>query len=143
MHSADQPKKLPRNYQLVYEVVCAQPPGVHADAGDIYGAAKRRQPGLGYSTVYRALDRLCQTGLVHEVRVPGTASALYEPARASHAHFRCKRCGGVEDIDYDIPPGDLTRLTTSHAIAIEDVSLTFNGVCQRCRAKAEAKQPRV
>ena len=137
MHSPDQPKKLPKNYQLVYEVVCAQPLGVHAAAGEIYGEAKRRQPGIGYSTVYRALDRLCASGLVHEVRVPGTASALYEPARTGHAHFRCSACGAVTDINYDVPAGDIERLTREHDIGIAEVSLTFNGLCTTCRAKRE------
>ena len=137
MHSAALPKKLPKNYQLVYEVVCAQPLGVHAAAGEIYGEARRRQASIGYSTVYRALDRLCGAGLIHEVRVPGTASALYEPARTGHAHFRCTGCGKVEDIAYDIPPADIAGLNRSHDIAIDDVSLTFNGRCPACRAKVD------
>lgn len=135
MHIAERPRKLPKNYQLVYDVVCAQPVGTHADAGEIHTEAKRRQTGIGYSTVYRALGRLCATGLVHEVRVPGTASALYEPARTGHAHFLCKSCGAVEDIDYDIAAADLTALSRSHEIAIADVSLTFHGSCRACRAK--------
>ena len=132
MQNIIQPKKLPRNYQLVYEVVCAQPLGVHAAANDVYAEAKLRRPAIGHSTVYRALDRLCREGLVHEVRVPGNAAALYEPARTGHAHFRCIGCGAVTDIDYDVPAGDIARLTATHAIAIAEVSLTFNGRCERC-----------
>ena len=134
MRSAGPTNKLPKNYQLVFEVVSAQAPGRHAAAVEIYAAAKRRQPALGYSTVYRALDRLCDQGLVHEVRVPGAASALYEPARHGHAHFLCAGCGRVDDIAYAIPPADISSLNAAHAIAIEDVSLTFNGLCQTCKA---------
>jgi Fe2+ or Zn2+ uptake regulation protein len=133
MHPTGRPQKLPKNYQLVYDVVCTQAPGTHAAAGEIYGKAKRLQSGIGYSTVYRALDRLRDLGLLHEVRVPGMASALYEPARTGHAHFLCTGCGRVEDIDYHISTIDLLGLDKAHGIAIADVSLTFNGLCRACR----------
>ncbi len=91
MQTPGRPQKLPKNYQLVYDVVCAQPHGAHAAAGEIYAEARRRQSSIGYSTVYRALDRLRDTGLVHEVRVPGATGALYEVARHGHAQlgFAC------------------------------------------------------
>jgi Fur family ferric uptake transcriptional regulator len=132
MQTPGRTRKLPRNYQVVFDVVCAQAPGQHAAAGDIYAAARRLQPSIGHSTVYRALDRLRDHGLVHEVRVPGTASALYERARHGHAHFLCTGCGRVEDIDYHIPESDIASLNSSRAIAIADVSLTFNGLCEAC-----------
>ena len=133
MHPAARTKRLPKNYQLVFEVICAQPPGVHRAAAQIFTEAKRRQPRIGHSTVYRALDRLRDNGLVHEVRVPGAASALYESARHGHAHFLCTACGAVEDIGYEIPADDLARLDAGHDIAIAAVSLTFNGLCGACR----------
>ncbi len=71
MKTSDHSKRLPANYQLVYDVVRAQAPGVHAPAGDIFSRAKALKATLGYSTVYRALDRLCRHG-------PGARAA---PAR--------------------------------------------------------------
>jgi Fur family transcriptional regulator, stress-responsive regulator len=128
--------KLPKNYRLVYEVLCGQAEGHHASAGEIHVAARQRQPGLGYSTVYRALDRLRDLGLVLEVRLPGSASALYEPARAGHAHFHCVGCGRVEDVDFSLPAPDLARLAQRHGIEIDTVVTTFNGLCGPCRAAA-------
>lgn len=126
--------KLPKNYRLIYEVLCEQPEGHHASAGEIHVAAKQRRPGLGYSTIYRALDRLRDLGLVLEVRLPGSASALYEPARAGHAHFHCVACGRVEDVDYSLPAPDLLRLAERHGVEIDTVVTTFNGLCGLCRA---------
>jgi Fur family transcriptional regulator, stress-responsive regulator len=125
--------KLPKNYQLVYDVLCAQPEGHHASASEIYGAARRRQPGLGYSTVYRALDRLHGLGLVLEVRLPGSASALYEPARAGHAHFHCVQCGRVDDIEFSLPTAELAALSARHQIEIGTVVTTLSGLCEGCR----------
>lgn len=136
MSQVSQAKKLPRNYQVVYDVVSAQAEGEHAAAGDIYAAAKRLQAGIGYSTVYRALDRLRDLGLVFEVRVPGSSSALYEAARASHAHFRCVACGRIDDIPYELPAGEVRALAERCQVAISDVVLTFNGRCAACRTAA-------
>ncbi|MCW6510429.1 Fur family transcriptional regulator [Lichenifustis flavocetrariae] len=126
--------KLPKNYRLIYGVLCAQAEGHHAAASEIHAAARQLQPGIGYSTVYRALDRLRDLGLVLEVRLPGSASALYEPARPGHAHFHCVECGCVEDVDYSLPVTDLSALAQRYRIEIDSVVTTFNGFCDRCRS---------
>jgi Fur family transcriptional regulator, stress-responsive regulator len=126
--------KLPKNYRLIFDVLCAQAEGHHASASEIHIAARQRQPGLGYSTVYRALDRLRDLGLVLEVRLPGSASALYEPARPGHAHFHCVSCGRVEDVEYSLPAHDLVRLAEHHGVEIDTVVTTLNGLCGQCRA---------
>ena len=126
--------KLPKNYRLIYDVLCAQAEGHHASASEIHVAAKRLQPGLGYSTVYRALDRLRDLGLVLEVRLPESTSALYEPARPGHAHFHCVACGRVEDVEFSLPEPELAALARRHHIEIDTVVTTFNGLCRHCRA---------
>ncbi|MDX7951696.1 transcriptional repressor [Lichenihabitans sp. Uapishka_5] len=128
--------KLPKNYKLIYDVLCAQAEGHHASASEIHGAAKQLQPGLGYSTVYRALDRLRDLGLVLEVRLPESASALYEPARPGHAHFHCVGCGRVDDVAFSLPEPELAALAKRHDIEIDTMVTTFNGLCQGCRGAA-------
>lgn len=125
--------RLPQNHRLVYDVVCEQTPGTHATTRDIFAAVARRRPGIGYSTIYRALDRLCALGLVAEVRVPGGASAVYEPARTNHAHFLCTDCGRVDDVDYALAPTELDALAAARGIEISEAMLTLRGTCAHCR----------
>lgn len=125
-------RKLTRNHQVVFAVVNAMQKGEHAPAGEIYSAAKRLKSGIGYSTVYRALDRLRAMGLVSEVRVPGNSSALYEAVRESHAHFRCERCGQIDDIDYELPVAEADAVARQAGVAVMTVTLTFNGLCAGC-----------
>ena len=132
-------KRLPANYQLVYEVVRTQAPGLHAAAGDIFTRAKRLKPTLGYSTVYRALDRLCRMGLVLELHVPGMNGALYEQARAGHAHFVCRSCGGIEDVDCEMPTAAIHSAVQGRDGEVEEIILTVHGRCVTCRSTLVAR----
>lgn len=128
--------RLPENHRLVHDVVREQASGTHATARDIFAAVTRRRPGIGYSTVYRALDRLCELGLISRVRVAGGASAVYEAARMSHAHFLCTECGRVDDVDYTLAPAALEAVAAAHGAEIREATLTLRGTCARCRGSA-------
>ncbi|MGH7055677.1 MAG: Fur family transcriptional regulator [Stellaceae bacterium] len=129
--------RLPKNHQLVLGVVRSQGPGVHATTIEIFAAAKRRQPGIGYSTVYRGLTRLRDCGLILEVAIPGTASVVYEPAAVSHAHFHCCRCGRIEDVAFTLPRATLTRIEDASRHQITGTTLTFHGLCRQCRTETD------
>ena len=102
MASSVQPS-LPKNYQLIYEIVEESGIGRHLTPSEIYAKALKRRPGIGFSTVYRGLERLRDLGLVSELYVPGVDAATYEPSGPRHAHFRCSECGEIEDVAYAIP----------------------------------------
>ena len=142
MFKAELAPKLPKNARLILDVLGGRPLGQHIPAHEVYAAARQRQASISVSTVYRALERLCAAGLVQAVRVPGATSVLYEPARTSHAHFLCSSCGGVADMDYDVPAGDMAALNARHGIAIRSAALTFSGLCGRCAPAAPIEQGR-
>ena len=128
--------RLPRNYRAVYAVLCDLGLGEHAGAGEIYVAARKRQPTIGYSTVYRALERLTTLGLITEVRVPGAQSILYEPVRAAHAHFFCQSCRSVQDVAFDLPSTAVGDLARRYGVSIDKTELTFEGLCRACAQRA-------
>ncbi len=143
MTTTDHTRRLPANYQLVYDVVRAQEPGLHAPAGDIFTRAKALKATLGYSTVYRALDRLCRMGLVLELHLPGMNAALYEQARAGHAHFVCRSCGRIEDVDCEVPSEAISAFVAGRDGEVEEIILTVHGRCRACRSstvRAEVRQ---
>lgn len=134
----DQPAtRLPGNHHLIHEVVCELPPGAHATVGEVFAAARQRRPRIGFSTVYRALARLRDLGLVAEVRVPGRGPAVYEPSRSSHAHFLCDRCGTVDDVDYALPAPILDEIAQRCGKGIAGAFLTLHGTCGRCAQGGE------
>lgn len=123
---------LPKNYQLIYEIVEASGIGRHLTSSQIYAKALKRRPGIGYSTVYRALERLRDLGLVSELDVPGANAATYEPSGPRHAHFRCSQCGGIEDVAYAIPPRTVKALALQHGFKIANERVAFEGLCAAC-----------
>ena len=131
--TSDRPRRLPSNYRLVYDVIGTLDPGIHAPAGEIVARARKRKAGLGYSTVYRALGRLRELGLILEVHVPGLNGALYELARPGHAHFVCRACGAIEDIDCEAPAEAIRALVAAQGSEVDDITLTIHGRCSGCR----------
>ncbi len=126
--------KLPKNYQLIYEIVEESGVGHHLTPAEIYAKALRRRPGIGFSTVYRGLERLRDLGLVSEVNVPGADATTYEPAAPRHAHFRCNNCGEIEDVAYAIPARTIKALALQHGFMIESERVAFEGRCTACGA---------
>lgn len=124
---------LPKNYRLIYDIVEESGTGRHLTSSQVYAKARRRRPGIGFSTVYRGLERLRDLGLVSELRVPGADAATYEPSGPRHAHFRCSRCGEIEDVQYAIPARTLKTLAMQHGLTIESERVTFEGLCAACR----------
>lgn len=125
---------LPKNYRLIYDIVEASGTGRHLTCTQIYARACRKRPGIGFSTVYRGLERLRDLGLVSELYVPGVDAATYEPSGPRHAHFRCVRCGEIADVTYAIPPRTIATLARRHGVTIENERVTFEGRCGACGA---------
>ena len=127
-------KALPKNYELLYGIVEEQGPGRHLTCAQIYAKALKCRPGIGFSTVYRGLERLLDLGLVSEVTSAGGQAAAYEPSGPRHAHFRCSRCGALEDVAYAVPARTIHTLARRHGFTVENESVTFEGRCAACSA---------
>ena len=125
---------LPPNYRLIYKIVEESGAGRHLTPSDVYARARKRRPGIGFSTVYRGLARLRDLGLIAELSVPGAEAATYEPSGPRHAHFRCSACGLIEDVNYAIPARTLKALAVQHGFEIEGERVTFEGRCAACTA---------
>lgn len=71
--------------------------------------------------------------------MPGGASAVYEPARAGHAHLICTCCGRTEDVDYVPALADLGAVAEARGIEVSEILLTLRGTSTRHRLAV--KQP--
>jgi Fur family transcriptional regulator, ferric uptake regulator len=126
---------LTKNHRLVYDILTEHGRGTHFSMAQLFELARRRRPGIGFTTVYRALMRLRDGALVSEIAIPGAESLVYEPAAPPHAHFRCSRCGRVEDVDYAVPPAVASKIAAANGCEVESVELSLHGRCRSCVGK--------
>jgi len=129
--------RLPANYRIVLDIVNDIAHGSHVNAQEIYLLARTRQPKIGFATVHRGLARLSELGHVLKLDVPGAPSAIYEPATAPHAHFRCTSCGTIADLAFALPEATRAEIATRHGLRIQNESLSFSGTCQGCAPQTE------
>ncbi len=128
--------RLSKNHRLVQDIVKEHGRGTHLAMSDLYQIARTRRPGIGFTTVYRAITRLRDLGIVDEILIPGAERAVYEPAGPKHAHFRCTSCGSVEDVDYSLPPAVTSELAARLGGHVTGVDVSLHGLCSGCNSKS-------
>ncbi len=108
----------------------------HLSTEELARLVRRRDPRIGYTTVYRTLKLLAECGLASEVSFhDGIARFEHQYNRRSHHHMVCTECGSsveffspeVDRIEREI--GRKHRyLTTRHTFQVY-------GICETCRKK--------
>lgn len=108
----------------------------HLSAEEVHREARKRLPGIGIATVYRALKFLCGRGQLSEF-LPADGVARYEPAgsRAHHDHLICTSCGAfIEAVDPEIERLQ-ERLAARHRFKPSRHKLEIYGLCSGCAKK--------
>jgi Fe2+ or Zn2+ uptake regulation protein len=137
--SPDAETGLSKNHRLVYHIALEQGVGTHLSMAQFFELARERQPAIGFTTVYRALTRLRDVGLIAEISLPGAECAVYEPSAPQHAHFRCIACGHVSDVPYTIDDNVRIELANQTGATIDRADIAFSGRCINChRERSEA-----
>jgi Fur family transcriptional regulator, peroxide stress response regulator len=112
----------------------------HATAEEILEAINRDDPRSSRATVYNSLNALVQAGLVREMAGDGK-STRFDAHLRRHHHFRCERCGAVEDVPwFEVPVPASGRALGKHRIT--GCEVVFRGLCERCSSVAAARKPR-
>ena len=106
--------------------------GRHASAEELARVAAARLPGLSLPTVYATLELFESLGLVRRVDAGGPA-ALYDPRTEPHAHFACRVCGTVSDLDAALDTAALLGAAHAAGAQPEHVDIVLRGVCATCR----------
>ncbi len=117
----------------------------HLSAEDIFMQIRRRDPGVGLTTVYRTLDVLAGLGMVYKLDF-GDGRARYEFAEGPkgahhHHHLICTRCRRVVDytdfIDEEVELLKRTEkgLEEKYKFRIDNHLIQFSGICADCAGK--------
>lgn len=110
--------------------------GGHLDADEIYQRARHRLPRLSLSTVYRALQKFKENGLVEERHLDENHHHYEISRRDEHHHLICTVCGRV--VEFNLPVADLVagRVPEAAGFTINNCEMNLTGRCPDCRQKA-------
>ncbi len=105
----------------------------HLTAGEIFERVRRRDPRIGYGTVYRSLHLLAEHGLIQELTFADQASR-YDSRFERHDHVHCTGCGML--LDVDVPEALMARHVAEErsGFSISHHHTVFVGICPICRA---------
>jgi Fur family ferric uptake transcriptional regulator len=106
----------------------------HVSIEDLYELVKKKDPTVGFTTVYRTMKLMIEAGLAREVRfIDGRARYEHEYKHAHHDHLICIQCAGL--IEFYNP--DIERLqediAKQYAFKILDHSHRIFGLCATCQ----------
>jgi Fe2+ or Zn2+ uptake regulation protein/O6-methylguanine-DNA--protein-cysteine methyltransferase len=105
-------------------------PAEHLSAEDVYALVARSLPGISRGTVYATLAEFAEAGLLASV---GTAEPVrYETNTDAHAHFRCRLCLRLFDVEITLGNGNTDGAGLA-GYRIERVEIRAEGICRECR----------
>lgn len=96
---------------------------------EVFAGAARIQPGIGLRTVYRQLKDMAGEGLIVGVDYPGQPLRYEWVSSNHHAHFICRACDRVFDMQIEVP--DVT-IAPPPGFAISGQETVFYGTCPEC-----------
>ena len=98
----------------------------HANIDEIYANVKEIFPSISLATIYKNIIALKEENLITEVCHP--KKNKFEVKKEPHAHFICKKCGYVEDID--INNAITAEMDKKYPNSTKE--LYIYGVCSKC-----------
>jgi Fur family transcriptional regulator, peroxide stress response regulator len=101
----------------------------HPSADTVYSNLRKVFPSISFNTVYTTLLLYAELGLLHVAESFGDAKR-FDADISSHGHFRCTKCGAIEDFEYE---ADIeTIIPKSVAKRLVRKRLVVEGLCKNC-----------
>jgi Fur family ferric uptake transcriptional regulator len=108
----------------------------HIGVEDIYRKVRKKDAKVGFSTVYRTMKLLKDSGLVLE-RHFGDGLARYEPMREGehHDHLICVRCNEIVEFEDEDIERRQEAVAERHGYSIQSHKHEIYGLCPACSGK--------
>jgi Fur family ferric uptake transcriptional regulator len=101
---------------------------------DLEAELHRRRLSVGRASVYRALDRLEELGLVQRFEAArGIASyERVDPSGHHHHHAICRRCGKMEPFEDHGLEQKIQQISEQVPFEIAEHDVVLRGLCEQC-----------
>jgi Fur family ferric uptake transcriptional regulator len=107
----------------------------HVSIEELLAHVRRRDPKVGYATVYRTLKLLAECGVASERRFRDGLTR-YELADSSHHdHLICVECGDITEFEEPRIEELQERVAKKHGYSLRSHKHELYGVCPKCAGK--------
>ena len=109
----------------------------HLSIDELLVLVKKKDPTVGYATIYRTLKLLAESGLAYE-RQFRDGPARYELAHADghHDHLICIQCGIIEEFEEPEIESLQDLVAKKHGFVLSSHRHELYGVCASCQKKS-------
>ncbi len=105
---------------------------------ELFEGAKRILPQIGLRTVYRQLKDMQEEGLVVGVDYPGQPLRFEWVSTGHHAHFICRKCDRVYDLQVNVPD---VQIQPPPGFQLTGQETIFYGTCPECSTPRSPRPP--
>jgi len=112
----------------------------HLSLAQIYAMVRKKYSRIGYATVYRAMNLICQAGIAEKIDLgDGISRFEHKYGQEYHDHLICIKCGKfIEVVDTKIEK--LQRdLSKAHKFILKRHKMQLFGYCSECAKFAKDK----
>jgi Fur family ferric uptake transcriptional regulator len=113
----------------------------HFSVEELYQEMKKVDPGIGFSTVYRTLKLLADSGIANVVKF-GEGNMRFEPSHQAqhHDHLICQDCGRIIEFENDEIEILQREVARKHNFSVASHRLELYGLCRECRKRRSARK---
>lgn len=106
--------------------------GSHLDADELHRRARKKQPRLSLSTVYRTLQLLKRVGLVEELHFDESHHHYEVKPSAEHHHLVCLDCGKIVEFQCPLTRKMRRDIAMEKDFEVTGVEVQMTGYCPAC-----------
>jgi Fur family transcriptional regulator, ferric uptake regulator len=111
--------------------------GAHVTVAELYERLRRKNPRIGYATVYRTLRLLSETGWAAARRFEdGTSRFERREAGKHHDHLICLGCGKIQEFEDGRLEALQERIARREGFRVREHKLELYGYCRDCAEKS-------
>jgi Fur family transcriptional regulator, ferric uptake regulator len=105
----------------------------HVTAQSLFERCHRKDPSIGFATVYRFLKDLTEHHLATEVRMGGQSSRYELTTQRHHDHLTCTKCGQIQEFENEKIEKLQQQVAAQFGFKLTAHILELYGLCRHCQ----------
>lgn len=116
---------------LLFDLIKNNPGHLHVE--ELYTLARKKDPTINLSTVYRTLNDFKKAGVVHELHLEEEHHHYETSEKEAHHHLICGKCGAVVDFLWQKIEDIKKEIAKKYGYSVSHVRLQATGLCTKCK----------